>query len=105
LGLLSHAVLFVGNDSGPRHLAVAAGTPTVGVFWIGNALTFGPLVGGEHRIVISYRTECPVCGQAQLTERCDHDVSFVDDVPAGDVLTAVTQVLAVADERRPSPTS
>lgn len=105
LGLLSRAVLFVGNDSGPRHLAVAAGTPSVGVFWIGNALTFGPLVGGEHRIAICYRVECPICGRPQLFERCEHDVSFVDDVPTNDVLTAVNEVLTVAEDGRASPTS
>ncbi len=32
LGILSHAALFVGNDSGLAHLAGAAGTPTVVVF-------------------------------------------------------------------------
>jgi ADP-heptose:LPS heptosyltransferase len=31
-GLISQASIFVGNDSGPRHLAVAVGTPTVTLF-------------------------------------------------------------------------
>ena len=30
--VLQRADLFVGNDSGPLHLAIACGTPTVGVF-------------------------------------------------------------------------
>jgi ADP-heptose:LPS heptosyltransferase len=30
--LLERCTLYVGNDAGPRHLAIAAGTPTVGVF-------------------------------------------------------------------------
>lgn len=30
--LLDRANLFVGNDNGPRHLAIAVGTPTVGIF-------------------------------------------------------------------------
>ncbi|MBL0060166.1 MAG: glycosyltransferase family 9 protein [bacterium] len=31
-GFLSHCELFVGNDGGPKHLAVAVGTPTVTIF-------------------------------------------------------------------------
>lgn len=52
LGLASRSVLMVGNDSGPRHLAAATGVPTVGIFWVGNVVTFGPLVGGTDQVVV-----------------------------------------------------
>ncbi|HET8600394.1 MAG TPA: glycosyltransferase family 9 protein [Segeticoccus sp.] len=92
LGLLHRARLFVGNDSGPRHLAVAAGTPTVGIFWVDNALTFGPLVG-PHRIAVSHREHCPSCGRPQRHQRCVHDESFVDDVEAAEVLSLAEELL------------
>jgi ADP-heptose:LPS heptosyltransferase len=94
LGLLSRSSLFVGNDSGPRHLAVAAGVPTVGIFWIGNMLTFGPLTGANHRATISFRMHCPRCGQQQLEQPCSHDISLVDEVRPHQVVGTIDELLA-----------
>ena len=44
----------VSNDTGPLHLAVAVGAPTVGIFWIGNLVNSGPL-GRARRSVRSWR--------------------------------------------------
>ena len=93
LGLVARAALFVGNDSGPRHLAVAAGTPTVGIFWVVNLLTFGPLAGGSHRVAAAYRSSCPVCGREQDGRRCPHDVSFTSDVTVEQVLAQAQAAL------------
>ena len=41
-GLLRHADLFVGNDSGPGHIAAAVGTPTLTMFGPTDAETWGP---------------------------------------------------------------
>lgn len=76
LGLARRSLLFLGNDSGPRHLAAAAGTPTVGVFWVPNAMSFGPLAGAANRLLVSYTVTCPTCGQEQIHHRCEHDVSL-----------------------------
>ena len=34
--LLARRSVLLANDSGPRHLAQALGTPTVGLYWAGN---------------------------------------------------------------------
>lgn len=52
----------VGNDSGPRHLAQAVGTPTVGVYWIGNVINAGAIGRTLHRVHFSWVSQCPVCG-------------------------------------------
>lgn len=96
LGVLEAATGFVGNDSGPRHLAIAVGTPTVGLFWWGNVLEFGPLVGDRHRAVVSAQVRCPVCGQDQLDTRCAHDVSFLDPITVAEVYETVRDVLSRA---------
>jgi ADP-heptose:LPS heptosyltransferase len=83
----------VGNDSGPRHLAIAVRTPSVGIFWVGNLLSFGPLSGSSERTAVSYRTRCPVCGQEQVRHRCDHDVSFVDDISVDEVYAEAAAAL------------
>jgi ADP-heptose:LPS heptosyltransferase len=103
LGLLSRATLFVGNDSGPRHLAMAAGVPTVGIFWARHALTFGPAVVGAHRVLLSHRDDCRACGRRQSLERCGHEESFVDDVHVSDVLAASLDALSWADRARTRP--
>ena len=40
--LLSKASLFIGNDSGPAHMAAAFGTPSVVLFGASNAAIWGP---------------------------------------------------------------
>ncbi len=85
-GVLSRCRLVVGNDSGPRHLAAAVGTATVGVYWCGNMINAGPLTRTRHRVGVSFRANCPVCGADQGPGRCPHDPSFVADVPVADVV-------------------
>jgi heptosyltransferase-3 len=43
---LSHAALFVGNDSGLMHVAAASGAPTLGLFGPTNRAEYGP--AGRH---------------------------------------------------------
>lgn len=95
-GLLAGCRLVIGNDSGPRHLAAALGTPTVGVFTAANALNAGPLTVARHRIALSYRTACPVCGEDQRASRCSHDASLVADVEPADVLQPALDLWAAA---------
>ena len=85
-GLLARCAVVVGNDSGPLHLAHAVGARTVGVYWCGNVITAGPLTRGRHRLAISWRLNCPVCGVDTTRTPCSHHVSFVADVPVDEVL-------------------
>jgi ADP-heptose:LPS heptosyltransferase len=97
LGVLARCSVLVGNDSGPRHLAAAVGTPTVSVYWVGNAINAGPLVRAAHRVHLAWTVACPVCGAGCVTpdgyRRCEHDVSFVADVDPGPVLDDVLELL------------
>ncbi|HEF4741110.1 MULTISPECIES: glycosyltransferase family 9 protein [Burkholderia] len=92
--LLEHAALMLSNDTGPLHLAAALGTPCVGIFWFTNALQALPLAQGRCRAAVSARIVCPVCGEPNLTSRCAHDDSFVDDVTVDEVATLADEVLA-----------
>ncbi len=98
VGLLSRCALFVGNDSGPLHLAGAVGTRTVGVFWAGNVITAGPLTRSHHRLAISWRLTCPECGVDTTQTPCPHRASFVADVPVNEVLAPALELLG--DARR-----
>jgi ADP-heptose:LPS heptosyltransferase len=100
-GLLSVADVFIGNDSGPRHLAQAVGTPTVSIFWAGNLISGGPLTRRRHRVQLSWTTVCPVCSRdvtqvGWTAERCEHDDSFVATVQAEDVYADVRMLRATS---------
>ena len=92
-GILRRCRLLVGNDSGPRHLAEALGTATVGIFLERNLVNAGPLTRRRHRVAVSSRTACPVCGRDENRSRCPHDPSFVDDVGVEQVLAEAVDLL------------
>lgn len=88
--------LLVANDTGPRHLAAAVGTPTVAVYWCGNLINHGPLSRTRHRPLISWTTACPVCGASGVdvrAERCAHNLPWVTDVSVGMVMEQVRDLL------------
>lgn len=85
-GLLARAELVVSNDTGPLHLALALGRPCIGIYWLTNLIESAPLRYERHRSPMARRTDCPVCGQENVDQRCTHDVSFVDDVQLEEVL-------------------
>jgi ADP-heptose:LPS heptosyltransferase len=96
VGVLSRSSVLLADDSGPAHLAQAVGTPTVSIYWMGNVINAGPYGRSLHRVHISWTTHCPVCGVActrQDIPRCEHNVSFVADVPVADVIPDVTELL------------
>ncbi|PPF42720.1 glycosyltransferase family 9 protein [Pseudoclavibacter sp. AY1F1] len=106
-GVFASCDVVLGNDSGPRHLALAVGARTVGIFWFGNLINAGPLGRGRHRALLSWVTACPVCGRDSTqvgwtAPRCEHDVSFVADVAVEEVLAEVLSLLGAARSGRRS---
>jgi ADP-heptose:LPS heptosyltransferase len=84
-GLLARTALLVSNDTGPLHLALALGVPSVGIFWLTNLMEGMPLRPSSLQAALAARVRCPVCDQDNLHMRCPHDVSFVDDVTLDEV--------------------
>lgn len=96
-GVLARSTVFVGNDSGPRHLARALDVPTVGVFWVGNVINAGPVGRTRDRVLISWRTDCSVCGRDITDETappCPHDASVVDTVSVAQVRGELCDLLS-----------
>jgi ADP-heptose:LPS heptosyltransferase len=93
--------VMLGNDSGPRHLAQAVGTPTVGIYWVGNLIMAGPMGRTLHRVHMSWMTRCPVCA-ADVTqvgwtaERCPHEFSLTQEIRAEDVYADLRQLRATS---------
>jgi ADP-heptose:LPS heptosyltransferase len=57
--LLKRSELFIGNDSGPLHLAVAAGTPTISFFGPETPALYGPR--GEGHVALYKGLPCSPC--------------------------------------------
>ena len=57
--ILQTCNLFIGNDSGPMHLAAAVGTRTIGLYGPGDPTRFGPV--GTMCQTIRRKTDCPPC--------------------------------------------
>lgn len=111
LGTLRRASLVLGNDSGPRHLAGAVGTPTVAVFTYANLADVAPLTRTWHRVAVSWESGCLVCGRRVLDGWCEHQASATHDVSQAEVeglaLELWDQVVAAGrtdrEDARPDP--
>jgi len=57
--VLRKADLFIGNDSGPMHLAAACGTKVIGLFGPTSPQRFGPY--GDNCAVLRMERDCPPC--------------------------------------------
>ncbi|RAZ92885.1 glycosyltransferase family 9 protein [Mesorhizobium hawassense] len=92
LALLKEARLFLGNESGPMHMAAAAGTPVVGLFGLTNPVRWAP-VGVPS---ISLRPSMPCdCVGGDLCRRTDPSKACcVWRLEVDPVVEAVLELLA-----------
>jgi ADP-heptose:LPS heptosyltransferase len=96
--ILSGALVFVGHDSGPMHLAAAVGTRCVAIFSARNPPGQWFPLGTGHQVLYR-RVSCAACGLDNCTteqKRCIRGIT-VDEVVA-----AVTQQIEGAQGRRHS---
>jgi ADP-heptose:LPS heptosyltransferase len=102
-GVYARSAVLVSNDTGPRHLAQAVGTATVGIYWCGNVINAGPMTRSRHRVHLSWTIRCPECGANSVEPElpaahggrgCEHDPSFVESVSVDSVLADAADLLA-----------
>lgn len=101
VGLLSQAQLFVGNDSGPLHLALSAGTRSIGLFWVEYVVNSLPLVRETFYPLIAWNRTCPLCGKFCLkpqidhpTAECHHEASFIEEISPEQAIQGVETLLS-----------
>lgn len=97
--VLKRCALFLGNDTGPMHLAVAVGTPVVAVFGPSKPQMYGPFSPAAK--VVYHGEQCEGCAfRGGLAERCVHQYRCIDAATVDEVWAAVTGMLGVPRERR-----
>jgi ADP-heptose:LPS heptosyltransferase len=94
--LLRSCSVFVGNDSGPLHLAQQCGAPVIGIYGPGDPMTTGPRSVTAHR-VIYHSYPCSPCRQNFFKE-CDPAPSgkpyCIETISTHEVLQATLELLA-----------
>jgi len=94
--LLQRCDLFVGNDTGPMHLAVAVGTPVVALFGPSHPATYGPF--GDRSRAIYEGIPCSPCFLKGRYNRACHNPECMRAITVPEVQEAVTEIL-----RQPNP--
>lgn len=97
--VLQASALFIGNNSGPKHIAAALGVPTVGVH-SGNvdAAEWGPL--GPHAATVRRKMLCSPCYLSNPAE-CHRQLACLTGIRPADVYRACRPLLRL---RSPPPT-
>ena len=94
--LLERCSLWVGNDSGPKHVAVALGVPTVTVFGPTHPGTWHP-PQGPHAVVEATGLECLHCNANHCPLPADRHMRCMRDVTEERVIDAARALLGRSD--------
>lgn len=99
VAILACATAFVGNESGPMHIAGAVGTPVVGLFGRTWPAIWGPV--GSDAIALRPSMPCPCINPDGCGKRDSSRVYCVQRLSVGEVIPAVLAHLEAAMLRRP----
>lgn len=91
--------LVIGPDSGPLHLAVAAGTPTVHLYGPVDRRTFGPWGDPQRHVVVTSDWSCIACNRLDWPDRALSDHGCVRDIPVAQVAAAAARLLRTGRQR------
>jgi len=90
--LLSHCAVFVGNDSGPKHLAALRGVPVVSLHMARlNWSEWGQEISGR---IISRRVPCAGCAIGEDGEDCGKDFACLRQITPEEVFAAIEDLLS-----------
>ena len=96
IALAERATLYIGNDTGPTHLAAATGTPTLAIFGPTDEKRWGPMGGNVH--ILRSTTPCaPGCSRRD----CFADYRCMRTLSVEQIKEAVTEM----DLSNPPPSS
>jgi ADP-heptose:LPS heptosyltransferase/GT2 family glycosyltransferase len=94
---IAGCALFVGNDSGPKHIAAGLGIPTVGIHsGVVDAREWGPI--GPRAIAIERDMTCSPCYLTKLGD-CRRELACLRQLSPGDVFRACKRLVDVASLR------
>jgi ADP-heptose:LPS heptosyltransferase len=98
--LLGRANLVIGVDSGPLHIAVSQGVPTLHLFGPSDPLRFGPWGDPQRQRVLSAGLPCSPCGVFATCPRATNPPECMAAIDPAWVLSNAEELLV----SRPTPT-
>lgn len=90
--LYERAAVVLGPDSGPLHLAVASGAPTVHLFGPADPALFGPWGDPQRQIVLTSDIACRPCNILHWPGDSPQNHPCIRDITAPQVIDAALQV-------------
>lgn len=84
--VIKKSSFFLGNDSGPLHLARSVKTPLIGIFGHEYLWRVGP---EHHGIALQHRFDCAPCGMVT----CDRKPNCVESITIEEVWQSIVQLL------------
>jgi lipopolysaccharide heptosyltransferase II len=91
--IMARCRLVLGMDSGPLHLAVAMGTPTVHLFGPVDSRAFGPWGDPAHHIVVTSEMDCIPCNRLDYAPQELDQHPCVRNITVEQVLEAVEKLM------------
>ncbi len=92
IALFKTGSLYIGNDSGPMHLAAATGIPIVALYGPASENRWGPL--SENSITLRGCERCTKC----TGRECLYDFRCIKDISADDVISSAEKLLRATDK-------
>jgi ADP-heptose:LPS heptosyltransferase len=101
--LLASCSLFVGNDSGPKHIAAGLGVPTIGIHaGVVDAREWGPV--GPRAVAIRRDVACSPCYLAKVQD-CNRGLACLTGIRPRDVYNLCVRFLAPNSCAHSAPSS
>jgi ADP-heptose:LPS heptosyltransferase len=97
-GLLRRAALYIGNDSGPMHLAATVGTPCVALFGPETPHLYGPLPSERHEVLYARRHCSPCLNVYRYKIATCRDNRCLQAIGTDEVVAAALRLLAARKE-------
>jgi ADP-heptose:LPS heptosyltransferase/tetratricopeptide (TPR) repeat protein len=88
--LLTHCSIFIGNDTGPKHLAALRGAPVVSLHL--GAVNWNEWGQDGSGVIMTRRVPCYGCG-IEAIEECGKDRACLVDITPDEVLREVLKIL------------
>lgn len=96
--LYKRALVVLGPDSGPLHLAAAVATPTVALFGPADPVEFAPWGAREQHIVLAAPIGCRPCRVLDWGDDPAENHPCLRDIAVGQVLEAARRVVNAANQ-------
>ena len=96
MALLRMSRVFVGNDSGPMHIAAALDRPIVAVWGSSDSTVWHPWTQAPYRVVKGDGRNAGATGRRGDRAKLERDASSIRQIRASEVIAAVDEVLELA---------